>query len=191
MRYELADLSAPLSLPPRYFLTREKGEAAYAHLFRLMNRLTGAEPLVLIFPPEQLMDASFADEAIVRLYEVLIADESREGTLLLMGLTPDSLHNLNAVIHLRNLKLAILVVDEAGGWQLIGQLEQSLRQTLEMLAIERTLTAPQLAEHIDSAVNTASNRLKRLYDARLVRREQQRYEQGIQYIYHFWEWGAR
>lgn len=188
MRYEVAQLSATLSLPERFFLTREKGEEAYQHLTQVVQDVPANEPLVLVFPPQQLIDASFADEAIVRLYEAICAGEHAETTLLLMGLTDDSLHNINAVIHLRNLKLAILVVEENGMWQVIGQLERSLRETLDMMATEPQMTAPQLAEIIDSAVNTASNRLKRLYDTRVIQREQEISEKGIQYIYRFWQW---
>ncbi len=188
MRYEVATLSEKLGLPERFFLTREKGEQAFSVLTEVANTLPPNEPLVLVFPPEQLIDASFADEAIVRLHEYITGDANLETTVLLMGLTDDSLHNINAVIHLRNIKLAMLVVDEAGGWQVTGQLERSLRETLDMIAQQDVLTAPQLAESIGSAVNTASNRLKRLYDTRVIQREQEISEKGVQYIYRFWRW---
>jgi predicted transcriptional regulator len=38
------------------------------------------------------------------------------------------------------------------------------------------------------AINTASNRLKRLYDRRLVRREYEVSAKGLQYYYYFWQW---
>lgn len=52
----------------------------------------------------------------------------------------------------------------------------------------RQMTAPELSNRLGSAVNTASNRLKRLYDGRLIRRVHERTEKGLQYIYHFWRW---
>ncbi|MEM6282149.1 MAG: hypothetical protein AAF787_08155 [Chloroflexota bacterium] len=188
MRYEIASLSAELNLPDRFFLTREKGEQAYNILAGALAEVPVNEPAVLVFPEGQLIDASFADEAIVRLYEAIINGEFGETTLLLVGLTDDSLHNINAVIHLRNLKLALLAVDDAGEWEVIGQLERSLRETLDMLTEYDSMTAPQLADIIDSAVNTASNRLKRLYDTRLIQREHEVSEKGLQYIYRFWRW---
>ena len=188
MRYEIAQLSAALDLPERFFLTREKGEQAYNLLVGVVDEMPKDEPLVLVFPADQLIDASFADEAIVRLYEAIAAGKHGEITLLLMGLTDDSLHNINAVIHLRNLKLAMLAVDDDKNWQIIGQLERSLRETLDMLVEREMLTAPQLADEIGSAVNTASNRLKRLYDTRVIQREHEVSEKGLQYIYRFWQW---
>jgi hypothetical protein len=188
MRYNVAQLSAELALPKRLFLTRAKGEAAYDILLSALSQTQDNEPLVLVFPPQQIIDASFADEAIVRLYETITAGKHGEHTLLLMGLTEDSFKNINAVIHLRNLKLAILAVDDDGGWQLIGQLERSLRETLQMIAEGDQMTAPQLAEVLGSAVNTASNRLKRLYDTRVVQRQHEVRDKGLQYVYRFWHW---
>lgn len=190
MRYDMTQLSTELGLPYRYFLTREKGEAAYERLADLLNSLPEDEPLVLVFPAEQLMDASFADEAVVRLYEAIADGKFGERTLLLNGLTEDSRHNIDAVIHLRNLKLALLAVDDSGTWQIIGQLERSLRETLDIVAEVGEITAPQLSEQIESAVNTASNRLKRLYDSRLIRRQVIKNEKGLHYTYHFWQWDA-
>jgi DNA-binding transcriptional ArsR family regulator len=188
MQFDMAQLSDELGLPARFFLTREKGEAAYNRLADVLAKMPEGEPLVLQFPPEQLVDSSFADEAIIRLVEALVAGDYGDRAVLLAGLTEDSAHNVNAAIHLRNLKLAVLVVGSDDSWALVGQLERSLRETLEMLAEAETMTAPELSERIGSAVNTASNRLKRLYDGRLIRREYEVSERGLQYIYHFWRW---
>ncbi len=183
-RYDMTQFA----IPERYFLTREKGEEAYELLHAALREIDDEDALVLVFPPNQLMDASFADEAVIRLMEGTLNGQFGTRAVLLQGLTEDSVKNLNAVIHLRNLKMAALLVDASGRWQVIGQLEKSLRETLDMVAEHDTLTAPQLAERIGSAVNTASNRLKRLYDGRLIRREHEVSEKGLQYIYSFWNW---
>jgi DNA-binding transcriptional ArsR family regulator len=188
MQYDMAQLNTDLGLPERFYLTREKGEAAYNKLVDVLKATPEGEPLVLEFPAEQLVDSSFADEAIIRLMEALMGGVLGDRTVLLTGLTEDSIHNVNAAIHLRNLKLALLIVEADGTWTLVGQLERSLRETLEMLAKSQTMTAPELSEQIGSAVNTASNRLKRLYDGRLIRREDEVSERGLQYVYHFWHW---
>lgn len=188
MFYELAQLSETIGLPPRYFLTREKGEEAYHHLRRVLQDTPEGEPLVLVFPENQLIDASFADEAILRLYDELIAGTHGEKTLLLMGLTSDSVHNLNAVVQLRKNKMALLHVEADGTWHIIGQLERSLRDTLQTIAEREKITAPELSDMLQSAVNTASNRLKRLYDGRLLWREDEKSEKGLHYVYHFWTW---
>ena len=76
----------------------------------------------------------------------------------------------------------------AGKLEQIGHLEPSLQETLDIVHAHGKLTAPQLADMVGLAINSASNRLKRLYDQRLVRREYEISERGLQYIYHFWQW---
>ena len=79
-------------------------------------------------------------------------------------------------------------MENTGAWQCIGHLEPSLNETLEIIAQRGHLTAPELADLKKLIVNSASNRLKRLYDQRLVRREHEVSEKGLQYIYYFWQW---
>ena len=186
--FEMAGLCSELGLRDSLFLTREKGEQAYRFLKPCLRETSQGQPMLLVFPPDQLVDASFADESIIRLGEEIIKGDLGERCILLQGLTDDSVKNIEAVISLRNLKLAFLAVEPAGAWKCIGQLEPSLRKTLEIVADRGRFTAPELAKLTDLAINSASNRLKRLYDQRLVRREHEISEKGLQYIYSFWQW---
>ena len=186
--YTMAQLGSVLGLPDRFFVTRDKGEQAYTLIKTELQTVPEGEPLLLAFPPQQLMDASFADESIVRLGEAISNGEFGQRTLLLKDLTDDTIHNLNAVIQLRHLKLAFLSVGSGEVWSVVGQLEPSLHETLEIVAQRRRLTAPELSELLGMAINTASNRLKRLNDVRLIRREYEVSERGLQYLYDFWEW---
>jgi Winged helix-turn-helix DNA-binding len=187
-RYELAGLSSALGLPGRYYLTREGGEEAYRLLEERLRITPEPCALVLTFPPGQLMDASFADESLIRLGEGLVAGEFGERTTLLEGLTEDSIHNLEAVIRLRRAKLVFLLVDPEGGWRHAGPLEPSLSEALVLSANRGRITAPELARELGLALNTANNRLKRLHDLRLLWREHEVSERGLRYIYHFWRW---
>jgi len=190
MHYNMKKLHAALGLPDRLFLLRDKGGEAYPLLRALLEEIPEGQPLVLVFPANQLVDASFADESIVRLGRELVDGEFGQRCLLLEGLTEDSVHNIEAAIHLQNLKLAFLAVESSGEWRTIGHLEPSLQEVLEILARRDRLTTVELADLLNLAVNTASNRLKRLYDQRLVRREHEISETGLQYIYYFWSWTA-
>lgn len=187
-RHDMAHIQSALELSEPLFLTREKGEQAYHLLKQLLQETPEGQPLVLAFPSEQLVDSSFADETIVRLGEELMEGEFGERCLLLEGLTEDSIHNIEAAIKLGDLKLAFLMVEPAGPWRVIGHLEPSLRETLDIVARRDHLTAPELSAMLNLAVNTAGNRLKRLHNRRLVRREYEILEKGLQYTYHFWQW---
>ncbi len=187
-RYEMGTLAADLGLHPGLFLTREHGEQAYLRLKQVVEQLPEGESLLLDFPPQQLIDGSFADETLVRLGEELMSEEFGNRAILLQGLTADSITNIESVIGFRRLKLGFLAVEPEGQWQVIGQLDPSLREMLAILAQQSSLTAPDLVEKYDLAINTASNRLKRLFDRRLIRREYEVSAKGLQYYYYFWDW---
>ena len=186
--FDMSQLAVELELPSRFFVTRDKGEAAFVRLAEALSALSEEASLILQFPPEQVMDVSFSDEAIIRLGQAIVEGRYGRCRLLLEGLTQDSIDNINAAIRLQRLKLAFLAITPDGQWEVVGHLEESLREVLEMLAKRPSLTAPELADELDLALNSANNRLKRLFDQHLIRREYEVSEKGLIYIYHFWHW---
>jgi len=188
INYNMIELSSKLGLSERFFLTRENGERAYPLLREQFEQLPKSEGLILNFPQNQLIDSSFADETIVRLGEEVINGEFKDKAFLLQGLTEDSITNIESIISLRSLKLAFLAIESMREWRCIGHLDPTLKDTLELLAKSDSLTAPELAKLHNLAINNASNRLKRLYDRGLIRREYEVSDKGLQYIYYFWEW---
>ena len=188
-RYEMTRLARQLRLTQhRYFLTRDKGDEAFELLKAELQNTPEGHPLVLVFPEAQLVDGSFADASAVQLGEEIIKGDYGERCVLLEGLTKDSVKNFNAVISLRGIKLPLLAVEPAGGWQIIGSLEDSLFETLNLVHQHGHLTASMLVAELGLAVNTASTRLKRLHNLHLVRREYEVSEKGLQYLYYFWKW---
>lgn len=188
-RYEMTRLARQLKLTQqRYFLTRDKGDEAFELLKAELQNTPEGQPLVLVFPETQLVDGSFADASAVQLGEEIIKGDYGERCVLLEGLTKDSVKNFNAVISLRGIKLPLLAVEPAGGWQIIGSLEDSLFETLNLVHQHGHLTASMLVAELGLAVNTASTRLKRLHNLHLVRREYEVSEKGLQYLYYFWKW---
>lgn len=169
-------------------ITREKGQKVYIELVKHIQASDPANcPIRIIFPENQLMDVSFADEVVIRIQEGLNKDAFGEGQgIILYGLGDDSIENLTAAVKLQKLKIAFMVIKQTGQWDCIGQLEQNLRETLDLLFKQGQLTAPDLARQLGLAVNTASTRLKRLYDMHLIRRDFEITENGLQYIYMFW-----
>jgi len=169
-------------------ITREKGQKVYVALVKYIQISDPTNyPIRIIFPENQLMDVSFADEVVIRLQEELDKGTFGEGQgIILYRLGEDSIENLTAAVKLQKLKIAFLVVNQTGEWDCIGQLEQNLRETLDLLFKQGHLTAPDLVRQLGLAVNTASTRLKRLYDMHLIRRDYEITENGLQYIYMFW-----
>jgi hypothetical protein len=169
------------------FITRPNGEKAYEILKAALQAIPEGKPLVLKFAPNHLIDASFADETVVRLGEEILRDEYGDRAILLEGLSKDSLKNLNAAISLQRLKLSLLAIEVTGAWEVVGHLEEHLVETLKLVADHKRMTAAELSSLLDLAINTASTRLKRLHNLHLVRRDHEVSEKGLQYIYYFWE----
>ncbi len=187
-RYELTQLATDIGLTSsRLFLTRPNGEKAYEVLKKRLLEVPDGEALVLVFPATQLVDGSFADETVVQLGLEILSGDFGERCMLLEGLTRDSIKNINAVISLRKHKLPLLSFERTGEWQVLGRLEEHLLETLKLVAEHGHLTAAELMPILSLAVNTASTRLKRLHNLRLVRREYEVSERGLQYIYYFWQ----
>jgi len=185
---DVAELFKDLGFSGRFFLTRQKGNQAFERLKQQVQEQLEGSAILLLFPKEQLIDVSFLDETIIRLWEDMSKGQCPSCTLLLQGLTPDTIANLEAAIEFRHLKLAFLVVEPSRQWQCVGQLELSLRETLNLLSERDSLTAPELSELLKLAINSASNRLKRLYDLHLIRRDYEVTNKGLQYTYYFWRW---
>jgi hypothetical protein len=187
-RYDMAKLARQIGVRGQNFLTRDKGEKAYGLIREQLLATPEGEPLVLVFPLAQLIDSSFADESAVRLGEEIKRGEHGERCVLFEGLTADSVKNFEGVLSLRGIKLPLLAVETTGGWRVLGALEDSLVETLNLVHEHGRLTASDLVSQLGMAVNTASTRLKRLHNLHLVRREYEVSERGLQYIYYFWRW---
>lgn len=187
-RYDMARLARQIGVRGQNYLTRDKGEQAYELIKEQLRATPEGQPLVLVFPPAQLVDSSFADESVVRLGEEVKRGEHGERCVLLEGLTADSIKNFEGVLSLRGIKLPLLAVRATGEWRVLGGLEDSLLETLNLVHEHGRLTASEMVSQLGMAVNAASTRLKRLHDLRLVRREYEVSERGLQYIYYFWRW---
>lgn len=185
IEYNISQLQNEIGLTDGLFIMRSKGEKAYPILEAQLRSIPESETLVLRFPEDQLMDVSFADETIIRLGEEIAANKFDQRRLLLKGLTPDSTVNIDRAIHGQKLKLALIHITSTGQWEIIGHLEPSLQEVLEILADSDRITAPELAEVLDLALNTANNRLKRLFDQGLIQREYEVSDKGLLYYYQF------
>lgn len=190
-RYDMTRLTHQIGINGQNYLTRDKGEMGYELLKEQLQATPDGQPLVLVFPPAQLVDSSFADESAVRLGEEILKGLYGERCILLEGLTDDSIKNFEGVLSLRGIKLPLLSVKATGEWKILGKLEDNLLETLGLVYKHGHLRASELVSILGLAVNTASTRLKRLHNLHLVRREYEVTERGLQYIYYFWQWNEQ
>ena len=137
--FDMAQLAAHLELPSRFFVTRDKGALAFERLTEALQVVPEEGSLILDFPTSQVMDVSFVDETIIRLGQEIVAGKHGYRRLLLQGLTQDSKDNIDAAIRLQRLKIAFLAISSNQSWEIVGHLEDSLREALDMLAQRHSL----------------------------------------------------
>jgi hypothetical protein len=129
-------------------------------------------------------DVSFVDEFIIGLQKLV--KEKTDVILVLTEVSEECMDNIKAALLLRNKKdktqLSILnkYNDE---YTIIGDIEKNLLETFELVKVNTSITARTVAEHFNVEINSASNKLKKLFDARLILREEIIDEIGRQHVY--------
>lgn len=137
----------------------------------------------------EICDVSFVDQFILNMQ--LMLKEFENVILRLSNCNEDVLANIEGALHVRNekeknkSKLCLLNYNQ-DGYSILGKPEQNLKDTLAVLQrYKHGLTARELMEIQDiSEINSASNRLKRLFDARFVCRRLEVTDSGRQHIYY-------
>lgn len=165
--------------------TRELGLQAYPVLCNILSEINTGGVLVLDFTAVRVMDSSFAGGSVIRLLRELVEDKHGDKYIVLTHTTDSTEYNLNMTIRGHGLKLGLQVIDPSGQHRLFGQIEPNLDDTLALVNKRQTLTARDLADFQPGmAINTASNRLKKLFDLRLILRTEETTETGRQHVYH-------
>lgn len=181
-RFAMTALFPALELDPPDFLLREYGKRAYPLLARELKEVAPCHTLVLDFADVSVMDASFTEEAVLRLALDLAVGAYGDRFLMLERVSPATLDNIEATIAWRRAKVA-LPVREGKHVRVAGHIEPNLLEVWALAIAAGTLTARELANHLQLEINTASMRLRKLYDARLLNRKEDISVNGRQHVY--------
>ena len=163
-------------------VTRETGAVIRERLEREL--MTEADPTVAFFDFSGVgvIDYSCADEVIAKLTSRLLSNEYGDKFIVLEGLSSNQMENI--AVALERKKLAVLYLQEGGGWQVIGFLNNYLRKTLVSVMERGSITLRQLAQEGGIGLNTGGTRLLNLYKKRLIwRLEEVSKEGGRQFVY--------
>ena len=169
------------------------GEMLSRVLSDTRNSLEAGSIIDCSFESVTICDTSFADQFILNLQSKILSLDN-----VLMRLSHCEvgvLENINAALAYRNERikkqisdvprLNILLFSE-GSYKILGHIEKSLEQAFEV--IQKTacgVTARILADTLEiEGGNNAANRLKKLYDLRLVCRSESIDETGRQFVYY-------
>jgi DNA-binding transcriptional ArsR family regulator len=181
-RFELTQLFTLLDVPGPALLLRNYGELAFPFLEQALREVPSGDMLVLSFAGVSVMDTSFADETVLEVALGLIQDRYGDRWLILDQPGPATIDNLEGAIARRKVKVALLI-REGDRVRLLGHLERNLVETWQFACEKAELTARELADHLGLEINTASMRLRKLYNARLLTRREEITPSGRQHIY--------
>ncbi len=178
---------------------RPQGRRVQESLDAQLRDLPPGGVLVLDFDNVEMMDYSFADEALGTLYSRLAAKEYPDRYLVLVTdeseITGALLENVEVALNQR--EVAALVVprevfsgtnkdkDKKIEWRIIGQLPEHLIETLSAVIDKQEVTVRDLVDVLGlESVTACNNRIARLHQLRLVRRKASIVpEGGRQYCY--------
>ncbi|MFQ5841257.1 MAG: hypothetical protein ACE5I8_02370 [Thermodesulfobacteriota bacterium] len=163
-------------------VTRETGVVIRERLEREL--IADIDPTVafLDFSGVGVVDYSCADEVIAKLISRLLSGEYGDKFIVLKGLSSNQMENIEVALERK--KLAVLSLQEAGGSQVIGFLNNYLRKTLVSVMEKASITLRQLADEGGIGLNTGGTRLLNLYKKRLIwRSEEVSKEGGRQFVY--------
>lgn len=179
----LHDIAVKLNLD-KVLTFRPLGKQARTFITSEIDKMMPGECIELNFSGIETCDVSFVDETVVEVQ--LFLREKRENVLLfLTKFNQDILDNLNGAIRVREsngIKIPVLI-KESERFRYMGPLEPVLAETLIFMGARAQTVASDIAGQEGTAINAASNRLKKLYDLRLCLRDERIDENGKQYVY--------
>lgn len=136
------------------------------------------------FTDIQGCDVSFADEFIINIQKYIKAFENV--VFRLSDCNEVVRENLQAALAARNgkddTKINIMYY-HLGHYYFLDKMENNLQQTFDYLQDVGSITARDIAIKFEIEINSASNRLKKLYDSNKLFRTETKDENGRQHVY--------
>ncbi len=154
----------------KLLVTRKAGREVRAALEEALSGLPEGGVLYLDTRSAELMDYSFADEALGILASRVAGGEYGGRRLALVEEDRDLLENVEA--SLRQRSLAMVRVNETGAEPgLVGQIPEHLVETLQAIQEAGSITNSDLAKKLDLNHTACNNRATRLSKLGLIHRK--------------------
>ena len=130
--------------------------------------------------------SSFVDEFIIGWQRII--NQVENAMLILTNVTSDVRYTIEAALNQRN-KLSnegiVLVIQSDRGYEVLGnKVEKNVRDVFDLLSEGSHITARLIADRFNLELNSAGNRLKKLYDAHMAMRIEQSIDAGGKYEYY-------
>lgn len=137
--------------------------------------------IALDFSKIGIIDFSCADEIVAKLVSRLVSNEYGDRYIILTGLNENQKENIEVALERKDLAVMGEMNDKAK--TLIGNLDNYLKQTLNLILDRGSITAKELSEALELPANTSGTRLLNLYKKKLVKRKEEIRDSGRVWVY--------
>lgn len=181
-RYDLSKLlKEELGTSSKDLVTRPSGQAIRERIERAMEKEQDQSLAELDFSRIGVIDYSCADEVIAKLVSRLLGGEYGDKYLLLSGLNENQRENIEVALERKD--LAVTAETRDGKRIVLGNLNNYLKDTLDLIVKKKKVTSKDLADARKLEVNTSGTRLLNLHKKRLVRRVEETRTDGKIWVY--------
>ena len=149
-------------------VTRTSGQTIRNRIERDIAREEDRMVVALDFSKIGIIDYSCADEVVAKLISRLLGGEYGDKYILLRGLNENQRENIEVALERKG--LAVMADMKKEGRILLGNINNYLRQTLDLILEKERMTAQELSDTLDLEANTSGTRLLNLHKKRLVKR---------------------
>ncbi|MFA4133861.1 MULTISPECIES: hypothetical protein [unclassified Brevibacillus] len=189
---QIYDNAASIGFDSKILTYRPEGKKLQQHLLQICGNQEYTGFINLDFQKIEICDVSFIDEVVFE-FSLNLRQINGNSITFLSNLDEYVFDSLRAAQLLKEDKLSkklnekvrlpLLYFKKNYGFDIIGEIEAVLVETFQYLKAKGTITARDIAFEKDIAINSASNRLKKLFDYGLIQRETVTDSSGVYYQY--------
>jgi hypothetical protein len=152
-------------------VTRPSGQVMRERIEKEIQQESDGEIIALDFSQIGIIDYSCADEIIAKLISRLLANEYGDRYIILAGVNDNQKENIEVALERKD--LPVMVELRSGDKVLIGNLNNYLKETLQLIISKNKISARDLSEDMKLEANTSGTRLLNLHKKRLVKRTEE------------------
>lgn len=162
-------------------VTRPSGQIVRERIERDMETEGNGAVIALDFSKIGIVDYSCADEIVAKLISRLLSGEYGDKYIVLCGLNENQKENIEVALERKD--LAVMAETRDGRKVLLGNLNNYLQETLDLISKKKKITAGDLSAALKLPANTSGTRLLNLHKKRLVRRFDEIRDGGRIWVY--------
>jgi len=162
-------------------VTRPSGQKIRNRIEKDIENEKDGTVIALDFSKIGIIDYSCADEIVAKLISRLLSGEYGDKYIILTGLNENQKENIEVALEKK--ELAVMAQMKNGKKILLGNLNNYLKQTLNLILKKGKITAKELSEAMKLEANTSGTRLLNLHKKRVVRRIEEIRDGGRVWVY--------